>query len=119
MSMKKIESVRKPIREFKEYSIVPPVPVRAFVGRGANTVIRLDFEKDIKPHDPDGNWESAKRVMGDGDSTVPIQAASYATNKWSQVPGADVQTFYIDNMTHLKIIQDDDVIEKVIGLFCN
>jgi len=92
--------------------------VREFLGRGKKTVIGLKFHEDIKPHDPDGAWESCSRIMGDGDETVPFQSAMYAAEKWMKA-GYDVQTFTYDKMTHMGLVQDAEIIQKVVDFVCS
>jgi len=113
----KIADARKLFKDFNLYEKCPPVPVRAFVGYGKNTVMRLDFKRDIEPHDPDGVWETCSREMGDGDGTVPSESLNYVTNKWIKAK-KDVQVFSYYNMGHLPIVKNADVIEKVLSLFC-
>jgi len=104
--------------QYKNYDSFPKVPIRAFVGKGVDTVVQLKFKQDITPHDPDGSWESiSSRINGDGDGTVPIQSLTYVLDKWKN-SGADIQTFYYDNMEHLGIIKDATVINDFINLFC-
>jgi len=114
----KIRAAMRFFEKYKNYDVVPPVPVHAFVGRGEDTVLCLNFKSDIRPHDPDGAWEFLNRTLGDGDGTVPTQSATYVTNKWINEKKGDVQVFTYDKMSHLGIIKDDKVIEDVIGLFC-
>jgi len=99
------------------YEQVPNVPVRSFIGYGKNTVKSFKFKEDIKPHDPDGTWESCSRINADGDGTVPIESLLYATDKWKK-KGGDVQVYSFDGMGHLPLIKDSTVIQHIVSLFC-
>jgi len=112
----KIADARKLFKPLNLYEKIPPVPVHCFIGRGKNTVISLKFKSDIKPHQPDGVWESASRIMGDGDGTVPIQSLTYVTDKWIKSGKGDVHVYTYDNMGHLPLIKDANVIKKVVSL---
>jgi len=114
----KIGAATRFMKPYNNYEKAPAVPIRAFVGRGKNTVLGLKFKQDIKPHDPDGVWESVSRVMGDGDGTVPLPSATFATDKWMNQGGNDVKVFTYNDMGHLPIIKDADVIDKVLEQFC-
>ena len=102
-----------------DYNTLPyeNLTVRQFMGCGKDTVVGLDFVEDIKPHDPDGTWESCKRVMGEGDQTVPVQSLTYAPNKWIE-RGYDVEVYKYSGLAHVELIQDKEVIEMVIALVC-
>jgi len=119
----KIAAAREFFKKFEKYDQIPWVPVRSFVGYNKNTTISLKFKSDIKPHDPDGVWESVTRIMGDGDGTVPIQSARYAVDKWIKMINngegkGDVQIFEYEGVGHLPIIKEAKVIEKVIEVMC-
>jgi len=114
----KIHAATAFMKKYKHYDKAPNVPIRAYVGRGKNTVLGLQFKSDIKPHDPDGVWESCSRVMGDGDGTVPLESATYATNKWMKQGVKDLKVYTYDDMGHLPIVKDADVIQSVIDQFC-
>jgi len=102
-----------------DYNTLPydKLRVRQFMGCGKDTVVGLNFAEDIKPHDPDGTWESCKRVTGDGDHTVPIQSLVYAPNKWAE-HGYDVEVYKFEGVSHVDLIQNEEAIEKVIELVC-
>lgn len=101
----------------RNYAKPPPVPVRAFVGHGKNTVISFKFKKDIVPHDPEGVWDTPTRIKGDGDGTVPYQSLVYATEKWAKMEGRDVKTFFYDKMGHVPLLRDSDIIDEIIAQF--
>jgi len=114
----KLKATQGMFAEFNNYEKPPPVPIRAFIGHGKNTVTSLVFKDDIKPHAPDGSWESCTRIYGDGDGTVPIKSLVYVTDKW-KTKGADLKVFMYNKMGHLPLIKDSYVIKDLIREICD
>jgi len=119
-NMSQVEGKLRAARSFytalKDFKF-PGVPVREFHGYNKKTVYGLEFMNDIKPHDPDGMWEAASRIYGDGDETVPLPSLLYPVNKWKN-EGENVEIYAYKDVDHIGIIQDHDVLEKIVDLVC-
>jgi len=113
----KMHAAHKFFDSYGDYRHAPPVPVRQIVGTGSRTVVRLDFRSNVRPHDPDGIWDSFDRSFGDGDSTVPTQSFMYAYNLW-QNKGADVKLSDHRGLSHMDLVQDSKVIDEVVSYAC-
>jgi len=103
----------------QNYSVLPNIPVRAFYSYGKDTPISLSFSSDIKPHDPDGEWESFTRVNGDGDGLIPFPSLVYATDKWMKMPNNDVKEFPYYGYSNLPFIRETLVINDIVAQFCD
>jgi len=114
----KLNAARKFFAGISDYSRVPPVPIRHIVGTGSDTTVGLRFEKDITPRQPDAIWGKYSRITGDGDSTVPLVSAMYAYNIWKS-KGANIQLTQYRGLGHMDLVQDDKVINQLVGIACN
>jgi len=113
----KLRASRKFYEDLKDFERFPGVPVREFHGYNKKTVYGLEFMNDIKPHDPDGMWEAASRIYGDGDATVPLPSLLYAVNKWKD-KHEDVEVYSYKDLDHMDVIQDHGILEKIADLIC-
>jgi len=113
----KLKASRGMYEKINNFERFPGIPVREFMGHGKKTVQGLHFKEDIKPHDPDGEWEAATQIIGDGDETVPYNSLRYAADKWKNA-GYDVELYEFDT-THMGILSDSTVMQKIVDLVCD